>query len=179
MYEEIWKDIAGYEGIYQVSSKGRIKSLARRIPLKDGRHRDVKDHILNQCSDKDGYLSVNLYKNCHRKNTKVHRIVAEAFILNPYHKPVVNHLNEIKNDNRKENLEWATVLENTRYGNGHLRLSKAVSQPVFVRDLNTGFKKIYSSALSASDEIGVSQGSISHALRTGHLAKGRYEVEAM
>lgn len=178
MYEQ-WKDVAGYEGVYQVSSEGRVKSLARRIQFHDGRHRDVKERILSPVTDKDGYLLVGLNKNGKSQTVKIHRLVATAFIENPSGKPVVNHLNEIKSDNRASNLEWTTVLENTRYGNGHLRLSKAMSVPIFVYDCQTHFKKIFSSALSASKVLGVSQASLSYALHTGHLTHGRYRVEAV
>lgn len=98
--DEIWKDITGYEGLYQVSNLGRVKSL------KFG-----KELILKHSKDKDGYVMVGLWKNNHNTTAKVHRLVAQAFIPNPENKPQVNHLKGIRNDNRVTELEWATKSE--------------------------------------------------------------------
>ena len=102
MSEEIWRDIAGYEGLYQVSNCGRVKSFYR-----GGR-------ILKQ-SLKRGYMFVELYLNTNGKIHIVHRLVAQAFIPNPLNKLEVNHINGIKTDNRVENLEWVTRSENEQH----------------------------------------------------------------
>lgn len=108
MTEEIWKDIEGYENLYQVSNMGRVKSLDKL----DGIGRTVKGKILSLTADKDGYLQVSLYKNGANKRCKVHRLVAQAFIPNPENKLCVDHINTIKDDNRIENLRWVTHKEN-------------------------------------------------------------------
>lgn len=102
---EEWRDIKGYEGIYQVSSEGRVKSFYFG-----------KEKIRKLCNDKDGYLIVSLWKNGVSENPRVHRLVAEAFIPNPNNYPVVNHKDENRQNSCKDNLEWCTVKYNTNYG---------------------------------------------------------------
>lgn len=102
----MWKDIEGYEGFYQVNELGEIKSLAR-----NHRYGIKHDRILKGRKDKDGYLRVQLIANGKRKDARIHRLVANAFIPNPNNKPTVNHKNGIVNDNNVNNLEWATYSE--------------------------------------------------------------------
>ena len=110
LMEEIWKDIEGYEGYYQVSNLGRVKSL--------GFDKWHKGKVLKQSFDgKGNYLFVGLHKNGKTKQRNVHRLVAETFIPNPDNLPCVNHINEVKTDNRAINLEWCTIEYNSNYGN--------------------------------------------------------------
>lgn len=111
MINEIWKDIAGYEGLYQVSNLGKVKSLPRK--LWNGRASYLtNEKVLKTIKDKNGYENVALYKNKKAKVCKVHRLVAIAFIPNPENKPEVDHINTITNDNMVENLRWVTRSEN-------------------------------------------------------------------
>ena len=103
---EIFKDIPGYEGLYQVSNIGRVKSLPRNGTIN-------KERILNQENSK-GYKRVSLNKNNKAKHFSVHRLVAEAFIPNPLNKPQIDHINTVKDDNRVINLRWCTAKENQR-----------------------------------------------------------------
>lgn len=109
---EIWKDIAGYEGLYEISSLGRVKSL----PKMSGSCMR-KEKILGSKNrlTKDGYARVNLYKDGKGKDFRVCRLVATHFISNPENKQTVNHINGIKTDDRAENLEWATLKENMQH----------------------------------------------------------------
>ena len=123
--KEVWKDILGFEGSYQVSSRGRIRSLDRFVnslnpKTKKRQQRPVKGVVLKLRHDKDGYNRVCLSNYSKPSPLRVSRIVAVNFVPNPENKPHVNHINGIKNDDRVENVEWATLSENRRhaYSNG-------------------------------------------------------------
>lgn len=113
--EEIWRDISGYEGFYQISSWGSVKSF-------HGHGR-----ILRPYNDSDGYPMVILCKNNHRKSVPIHRLVAHAFIPNPENLPCINHLDEVKSNNRVENLEWCTYLHNNNWGTRSQRVSQKLA----------------------------------------------------
>jgi hypothetical protein len=110
---EIWKDVPSYEGYYQVSNFGLIKSLERIVKYKENHSGLRKEIILKSNITKGGYVHVTICINKINKTVKTHRLVAIAFIPNPEKKPSVNHINGIKHDNRVENLEWVTAKENT------------------------------------------------------------------
>jgi hypothetical protein len=113
--EEIWKDIEGYEGYYQVSNMGRVKSLAREVICNNG-IRILKEKIRKQHTNRHlGYNYVMLSKDNKQINYRVHRLVADAFIPNPYKKPQVNHIDKVKTNNKVYNLEWCTQEENMKH----------------------------------------------------------------
>lgn len=112
---EIFKDIENYEGYYQISDLGRIKSLQRSVKNHSGFSKVLKERYLNPCISKTGYYVVDFKKDGVRKTFKVHRLIAIAFINKIEDKDFVNHKNGIKTDNRIENLEWCTIAENNHH----------------------------------------------------------------
>lgn len=113
MVHEEWRDICGYEGCYQVSSLGGVRSLDRTITYINGRTILTKGKVLNCYRKDNGYIGVDLYDvNKVRRKHHVHRLVAQAFIENPHDKPMIDHINTIRDDNRVENLRWVTQSEN-------------------------------------------------------------------
>jgi hypothetical protein len=112
--EVIWKDIAGYEGLYMVSNLGAVKSL-EKMWVTNKSLRKKPETIMKQAKDSSGYYQVWFSKNGIKKIMLVHRLVASAFLENTLQKKDVNHINGIKTDNRIENLEWATRSENVSH----------------------------------------------------------------
>lgn len=115
---EIWKDISGYEGYYQVSNFGRVKRLPRH---KASDKRETHNNIRKPKLEPSGYLSVNLSKDNKARTYLIHRLVALAFIPNPNNLPQVNHKSEIKTENFVENLEWCDQRYNNCYGTARER----------------------------------------------------------
>lgn len=109
---EIWLPVRGYEGLYEVSDKGRVRSLDRKVIYSTGREVLHRGRILKDTAGKAGYPQVVLTKDKEKKNYSVHRLVAEAFIPNPENKEQVNHIDRNKENNNISNLEWVTHQEN-------------------------------------------------------------------
>ena len=128
--KEIWKDISGYEGYYQVSNLGRVKSLNRLTS--HGHNR--KGKLLSKIRHNDGYLHVDLCKNGSVNRISIHRLVAKAFIPNPDNLPEVNHIDEIKHHNMYLNLEWMTSRQNTNYSKNKKAKSKYPGISWYKRD---------------------------------------------
>ena len=170
MKNEIWRDVVGYEGCYQVSSMGRVKSLERKVKHWCGGERIQKERILKPKTDRYGYLIVGLYAAGKRKMLRVHRLVCQTFHENPGNKPQINHINEIKTDNRARNLEWATARENSNFGTRNERMAKTKSKPVGQYTLGGELVKIWPSAMEAQRQTGFSRGNICKA------ANGNYKT---
>nr|DAG56935.1 MAG TPA: homing endonuclease [Caudoviricetes sp.] len=119
--QEIWKDIEDYEGLYQVSNKGRVKSIERYSYKGNRSIQKLKERILKVGIRKDNYLTVVLRKNGKSTSYLVHRLVAQNFIPNPHGYNVVNHKDENKQNNDIRNLEWCSSLYNNTYNNIAIR----------------------------------------------------------
>ena len=153
---EIWRDIEGFEGIYQVSSLGRVKSL--------GNNKSRQEKILKLRSDRDGYLNVGLHKERKIKICRVHRLVAQAFIPNLENKPQVNHKDEDKTNNKVENLEWVTCKENSNHGTRTERMANSKSKPIYGINVKTNEKIEFPSTMEAQRN-GFNRGHINSCLK--------------
>lgn len=182
--EEIWKDIEGYEGLYQVSNMGRIKSL-ERYKENHGKLQKVEEKIKTINIKNSGYQFVQLYKNNKYKNLMVHRLVAQAFIPNVDNKPQINHIDGNKLNNNVTNLEWCTNSENNKHAwNTGLKqctekLKEATrktnreykSKPINQLDLQGNYIKTWLNAHEASRQLGIDRSTISQCCRGGRRNK--------
>ena len=160
MKNEEWRDVVGYEGLYQVSDQGRVKSLERKFPIWHGGERIQKERILKPSIDRYGYLKVNLYAGGKRKTSTVHRLVCQAFHENPDNKPEVNHINENKTDNRACNLVWCTRKQNINHGSRNKRVAKSLSKPIGQYKIDGQLIKVWPSTAIVERQTGFSQASI-------------------
>ena len=110
--EEIWKDVQGFEGYYQISNLGNVKSLERTIIRSDGVVQTRKERIMNKRTSTDGYYIAKFNINHHSTSIAIHRLVAIHFIPNPDNKPYIDHINGIRFCNYVWNLRWCTQFEN-------------------------------------------------------------------
>lgn len=153
---EIWKDIVGYEGLYQVSNRGNIKSF-NSSKLFHG----LNEHMLKPSILSNDYAYVTLYRSPDdRKKYTVHRLVAEAFIPNPYNLPAINHKDENKQNNNVENLEWCSLSYNNAFGTARVRSAITKGKPVQQFTLDGICIAEYKTSGIASKLLGISRNSI-------------------
>lgn len=171
---EIWKPVVGYEGLYEVSNLGRVKSLNYNHTGKEG--------LLSLVPDKNGYSKVGLCKNGKRKPYYVHRLVAEAFIPNPNNLPEVNHKIdnfEHRSDNRVENLEWCTAEYNSNYGSRNKRISKKMKgskNPTARKVKCVTTNEIFDTLTEAYEEYNVNQGNICECCKGKRKSAGKHPI---
>lgn len=163
--QEIWKDIEGYEGLYQVSNLGNVKSLDRYIPHKKLGKKFCAGVMMATHINKPGYVTVNLCKANRYKSHDVHRLVAKAFVEGFADGLEVNHIDENKQNNRMCNLEWVTKSQNNRHGTKIERQAEQIKKPVLQYDTQGNFLKEWSSATDAEKCLsGKLTGAISHCI---------------
>lgn len=163
---EIWKDVEGYEGLYQVSSEGRVKSL--------GNNKTRKEKILKNCKDKDGYLYVLLCKEGKKKYFTIHRLVAKAFLSNPNNLLEVNHKDENKQNNCVENLEWCDCKYNINYGTRTERFIKSKSIPILQFTKDGDFVRRWDGIRQVERELGINNRSICSCLKGKTKSAGNF-----
>ena len=139
---EKWRDVVGYEGLYQVSNTGKIRSHHK------GNWRNIKD-----CTSKYGYKVVLLHKDGIRKNARVHRLVAQAFIPNPNNLPYINHKDENPSNNHVDNLEWCTAAYNSNYGTCQQRKVSKQQIPILMFDIDGNLLRTFNSIIDAEREL--------------------------
>lgn len=174
---EEWRDIEGYEGLYQVSNYGRVKALERSYTERNSRKatHTLEERILKPSKYSKGYLYVTITKNDERKIKKIHRLVAEAFIPNPNGYDVVHHKDHNPSNNCVENLEWMNkedhdkehgIVKSELYkGKHHSKETEFPSKVVYKYDLNNNLLGTYQSTAEAAIQNGVCQAAVSACCR--------------
>lgn len=175
--KEIWRPVVGYEGLYEVSNLGRIRSLDKiGINVHRNGYKLIKGKVLKCTKCVNGYMKVNLYKKKQKKTHLIHRLVADAFIPNPNNYPVINHINEIKTDNRACNLEYCTMQYNNEYSGTTEKMINARKKAVIQLTLNGRFVAEFDSASEAGRKTGINHRNISSVClnKYGYKSAGGY-----
>ena len=173
---EEWRDIKGYEGIYQVSNCGRVKKLLKK-----------NEKLQIAATDKDGYKIIRLWNGNKLKTHKVHRLVALAFLENPNNYPQVNHRDEDKTNNNINNLEWCTPKYNVNYGTRNERASKSISKAMkgkYIGSKSPNARKvvcittgeIFNSMTQAAEKYNIAYQDISKCCRKKRKSAGKHQV---
>ena len=161
--KEIWKDIEGYEGLYQVSNLGNVKSLDHMRKNGTNEYMQKGKLLKPQLNNKTRYFHIRLSKNGKVKNFLLHRIIAQAFIVNPNNYKEINHKDENPSNNSLQNLEWCDKKYNINYGKGNQIRSqteiktKKGGKRVYQFDLENNLLKIWNNQLEIKKELGISQ----------------------
>lgn len=174
MKHEKWKPIKGYEGLYEVSTLGNVRSLSRTITRGDKIIKRIKEKILKPGITNKGYKYVNLLRNGVAKSATIHRLVALAFIPNESQSPCIDHINGDKKDNRLSNLRWCTYKENQNFT---LAISHRKTTPIRQLTEDGSTIKIFDSISAAEKETTVSHSNICACCQGKRKFAGGYRWE--
>ena len=177
MVNEIWRDIKGYEQLYQKSNFGTVKSVDRISKHSNGDLK-LKGRLLKSIKHSGGYLQVFLSKNGKVKRYYIHRLVVEHFLPNPDNKPCIDHINADKSDNRVENLRWVTHKENSDNQitkTKHIKkLKEKLSKPIIQFTLTGELIKKWNSIRDVERELGIDNSSIIRCCKNRQKTAGGY-----
>ena len=197
---EEWRPLVGYEGLYEVSNMGLVKSLERTVwnekeiwkdiegfeglyqvsnmgrvkSLGNGKSNNSKERILKPGKNSNGYLHVILYKDGIKKDYTVHQLVGNAFLSNPQGYKELNHRDEDKTNNNADNLEWCSRSYNLTYNDRAKKAGKKISKPIFGIDRITGFVVEFPSIMEASRQLGIRQGHITECCQGKYKSCGGF-----
>lgn len=144
---EQWRPVVGWEGSYEVSNLGRVRGVTRIITFSNGaKPRVLKGTLIKPFPMHTGYLKVAFNRHSRKKNKTVHRLVAEAFIPNPENKPHINHLDGDKTNNRVDNLEWCTRVENMRHCHEVLKKGSRPKRPIRCVETGETYESLHAAA---------------------------------
>lgn len=167
--KELWKDIPNYEGLYQVSNLGRVKSFR-----KSTKYHCKNEYILKPNIASHGYAEVTFYKNTIRHKFLIHRLVASAFVPNPDNLPQINHKDENRTNNTADNLEWCTAEYNNAYGTARIRSIDTKSIPIEQVTFDGKIIAVYRSTRIAAEILGINKGTLKSAINKHYQFKGYY-----
>lgn len=171
--KEEWKDILGFEGAYQVSNLGNVRSLDRFV-YQQGRQQGYKGVIMSPYKNKNGYSQVSLHKANKKYRFLVHRLVAQAFVKNPHSHPIVNHKDENPSNNCSDNLEWCTREYNVNYGTATERRARKMGKTVAQYTKAGKLVASYYSIRKAARETGIAKPTIQDCVAGKLFSAGGY-----
>lgn len=172
---EEWKPVKGFEGLYEISNKGRLKRVSRDVLDQRGIIQHFPEQLIKGTLSVYGYMQTTLRKNRRKINVRIHKLVAEAFIENPNNKPIVDHIDGNKVNNNADNLRWVTNSENIRNENTYPRfreivvnLRKSECIEVYQLDDNYNIIRNFNNAEEAAKFVGCTPSSIRQACKPNH-----------
>ena len=170
--KEIWKDIEGYEGLYQISSLGKVKSLPKITFNAKGQYK-TKERILKYGKNQYGYFQISLWKDGKRKNKPIHKLIATMFIPNPKKYKIINHIDGNKQNNNIQNLEWCTQKHNVKEAY-RLGLTSKRYKSVNQYDLHNNFIKTWKSIAEINKKLKIDESSIVRCCKGRQNKAGNY-----